>query len=174
MGNTNCRASGGCPHRADVTIANNTKYDLHLDTSIPCGRECQHTGWQITDGKIVEEFEPPTLIKSYDFATFSVSGRDSTAVAPKGKVFYGNTEKDISIICEWNACGWTSMSTSTASVTICGSKKSGLMSKETPWNQLLVGEATAGPWKYEIRHKEGNVSEGVKQISKLSNLKLNV
>ena len=68
------------------------------------------------------------------------------------------------------------MSTSTASVTICGKKSGGGVfgSKETPWNQLLVGEATAGPWKFEVRHKEGNVAEGVKHMSKLSNLKLNV
>ena len=44
MGNTNCIAGGGCPHRADITIANNTKYDLCLDKSVPCGRECEHSG----------------------------------------------------------------------------------------------------------------------------------
>ena len=62
MGNTNCIASGGCPHRADVTIANNTKYDLRLDTSIPCGRECQHTGWQITDIRATLADPPPPSI----------------------------------------------------------------------------------------------------------------
>ena len=44
MGNTNCIADGGCPHRADITIVNNTKYDLTLDDDIPCGRECNHKG----------------------------------------------------------------------------------------------------------------------------------
>ena len=44
MGNTNCVASGGCPHRADIQVVNNTKYDLELDTSVPCQRECNHSG----------------------------------------------------------------------------------------------------------------------------------
>ena len=114
-----------------------------------------------------------------------MSGRESTAVAPKGKVFYANKEKGLSVIFEWNACGWTSMSTSTASVTICGKKSSTIVGtnvsvgtvfglKETSWNHVLIGEASAEPWKFEVREKEGKVAEGVKQLSKLSNVKLNV
>ena len=35
---------GGCPQRADVVIANNTKYELDLDLNESCGRECDHKG----------------------------------------------------------------------------------------------------------------------------------
>ena len=41
MGN-NCVAEGGCPHRIDVVICNNTKYPLSLDQEQQCGRDCQH------------------------------------------------------------------------------------------------------------------------------------
>ena len=44
MGNTNCIADGGCPQRADIVIANNTKYELNLDLNESCGRECEHKG----------------------------------------------------------------------------------------------------------------------------------
>ena len=46
MGNTNCVADGGCPQRADIVIANNTKYELNLDIEESCGRECDHKGKQ--------------------------------------------------------------------------------------------------------------------------------
>ena len=41
-------------------------------------------GWQILDGKIVEGHIPPNKILPYSTGKFSVSGRDSTAVATKG------------------------------------------------------------------------------------------
>ena len=45
MGNTNCIADGECPQRADIVIANNTKYELALDRNESCGREsCEHKG----------------------------------------------------------------------------------------------------------------------------------
>ena len=44
MGNTHCVADGGCPQRADITIANNTEFNLYLDPSKACGRECHHRG----------------------------------------------------------------------------------------------------------------------------------
>ena len=177
MGNTHCVADGGCPQRADITIANNTEFNLYLDPSKACGRECHHrgmylslesqtrlrsllltfAGWQVTDGKIVQGFEPPHLVKSYDYATFSVSGRDTSSVAPKGKVFYVNPDRDLSIICDWYACGWTNLSNtaSQASITICGNKTTrvGYGVQKTPWNRILVGEATAEPWKFSIRQR---------------------
>ena len=58
MGN-NCVADGGNPHRSDIVISNNTEHELILDVNQNCGRECNHKGWQIVDGKIVENFEPP-------------------------------------------------------------------------------------------------------------------
>ena len=44
MGNTHCIADGGCPQRCDITIANNTEFNLYLDPSKSCGRECHHQG----------------------------------------------------------------------------------------------------------------------------------
>ena len=173
MGNTNCIADGGCPHRADIVIANNTKYDLYLDESEQCGRECQCTGWQVTDGKIVAENEPPKVIKAHDNGRFSVSGREGTAVAPKGKVFYCNKDENLKVIFEWNAAGWTSRSSSSASVTINGAKSS-KWKDPTPWNQKLVAEANSESWVYNLRTKEGNVSEGVNVLNKLTNLNVGI
>ena len=84
MGNTNCIASGGTPHRADITIANNTKYELVLDMDEGCGRECEHKGWQILEGKIVEGHEPPQQIAPYSNGRFSVSGREGTYYTDMG------------------------------------------------------------------------------------------
>ena len=176
MGNTHCIADGGCPQRCDITIANNTEFNLYLDPSKSCGRECHHQGrltflsqtfyskiidfllgWQITDGKIVRGFEPPHIIKAWNYVNFSVSSRDSSAVAPKGKVFYVNPDKDLSIIVDWYACGFTNLSntTSQASITVCGNKSArvGYGVQKTPWNQILVGQASAEPWNYVIRQR---------------------
>ena len=85
MGNTNCVASGGTPHRADITITNNTKYELVLDMDEGCGRECEHKGWQILEGKIVEGHEPPQQIAPYSNGRFSVSGREGTLIKSRSK-----------------------------------------------------------------------------------------
>lgn len=121
-------------------------------------------GWQVTEGKIVKGCEPPYVLQAWGYGKLSVSGRDSSAVAPKGKVFYTNRDKGLSIIFEWLACGWTSLDSSTATITISGKRSSTLVGtnvsvgtvyafKETPWNQVLVGKASADPWKFEIREK---------------------
>ena len=39
-----CVAGGNCPQRSDFVISNNTQYDLTLDISELCGRECNHKG----------------------------------------------------------------------------------------------------------------------------------
>lgn len=179
MGNTNCVADGGCPHRADIIIANNTKYDLHLDTSNSCGRECNHSGWIITDGKIVAGCEPPQVIKAHENGTFSVSGREGTAVAPKGKVFYWNSEENLKVILEWNACGWTSRSSSSASILINGIKPASSGSKwfgkeQTPWNQKLIGEADSDTWHFNLRPKEGQVAEGMNALNKVANMNIGI
>ena len=53
MGNS-CVAGGwlAYPHRADVVIANHTKYELILDLDESCGRECNHKG-ELLISKIV-------------------------------------------------------------------------------------------------------------------------
>jgi hypothetical protein len=103
MGNTNCVSCGGCPlychkavddtpHRADIVIANDSKYELQLDTSVKYGRDvCNHGhgGWTVLNGNIVDGHEPPQVIKAYENGKFSVSGRDS-----KGEVFYINKTQD--------------------------------------------------------------------------------
>jgi len=176
MGNTNCIADGGCPQRADIVIVNNTKYELDLDINESCGRECEHKGWQVLDGKIVDEHIPPDKILPYSTGKFSVSGRDSTAVAPKGKVFYHNQEKNLKVIFEWNASGWTSYVTSSANVVITGIPESkGLLSgTPKPWNQTLIGEFNAENWTYEIRPNEGTIGEAQRTAKLLTKPKLQI
>ena len=42
----------------------------------------------MTEGKIVQGSEPPATIKPFSSGTFSASGREGSAVAPKeGKIF---------------------------------------------------------------------------------------
>ena len=41
-------------------------------------------GFLVTEGKIVQGSEPPATIKAFSQGTFSASGREGTAVAPKG------------------------------------------------------------------------------------------
>ena len=41
-------------------------------------------------------------------------------IVPKGKVFYCNQEKNLKVIFEWSASGFTSIATSTANVVITG------------------------------------------------------
>ena len=157
MGNTNCVADGGEPHRANITIVNNTKYELSLDGEESCERECDHKGWKILDGKIVEGFVPPPIIKPYSTGGFAVSGRDGSAVAPKGKVFYVNSEKNLKVIFEWNSAGWSApLSNRDASIIITGCEPAGkvLNRSPVPWNQRLEGEANANSWSYTLRPYE--------------------
>lgn len=169
MGNTNCVAGGGCPHRADIQVVNNTAYDLELDTSVGCQRDCTHTGWQVQDGKIVEGCEPPALIKAYDNGRFSVSGREATAVAPKGRACYINQENGLKVTFEWMYSGSTSVTSSDSNININGLKvsKSMLGGKEKPWSEILVGDASVDPWVFTIRPKESKVDEGMRLAKKL-------
>ena len=171
MGNTNCVASGGCPHRADIQVVNNTKYDLELDTEVDCQRECKHTGWQVQDGKIVEGAEPPPIIKAYDNGRFSVSGREATAVAPKGRACYVNPEHNLKVTFEWMYSGSTSYTTSDANININGFKESkGLLGGGSgkPWSEVLTGEAKTDPWVFTIRPLEGKLDETLRMAKKLT------
>ena len=73
-------------------IANNAKYVLDLDLDEFCGRECDHKGWQILDGKILDGHIPPDIIMPYSTGRFSISGRDSSAVAPKGTIYIADSK----------------------------------------------------------------------------------
>ena len=172
MGN-NCVASGGTPHKADITIVNNTKYELVLDHSVDCGRECGHQGWQILEGKIVEGFTPPENVKPYTSQGFSVSGREGSAVAPKGKVFYANIDLNLKVMFEWSACGWTSqLSSGSSAIAITGIRPSSGLRSSTPWDQKLVGESDHTSWIYTIRPREGHLSEVQRTARKMDNIKI--
>ena len=131
-------------------------------------------GWQILDGKIVDGHIPPDKIMPYSTGKFSVSGRDSTAVAPKGKVFYCNQEKNLKVIFEWNSSGFTSWASSSANVVITGipPSKGLLSSAPKPWNQTLIGEYNAENWTYEIRTNEGTIGEAQRTAKLLTKPKL--
>ena len=49
-------------------------------------------GWQILDGKIVDGHIPPDKIMPYSTGKFSISGRDSSAVAPKGTIYIADSK----------------------------------------------------------------------------------
>ena len=114
MGNTNCVADGATPHRSDITICNQTDINLSLDLNKSCQRECNHRGFVITAGKIVLGCEPPLQIPANSISQFSVSGRDGTAVAPSGKVYYSNDSVNLEICITWTCNGWTNNLLSTA------------------------------------------------------------
>ena len=119
-------------------------------------------GWKILDGKIIAGHIPPDKIMPYSTGSFSVSGRESCAVAPKGKVFYCNQEMNLKVLFDWNASGWTSTTRSAANAVISGIpplEKDKLGGTPIPWNQTLVGECNAESWTYEIRAREGVIEE---------------
>ena len=105
---------------------------------------------------------------------FSVSGREGTALAPKGKVFYINREKNLKVIFDWNASGWTSRSSSTAFISITGiGPKEGLLKTDPkPWDQRLIGDADPISWMFTLRAKEGKVDETMRTAKDLKNFKL--
>ena len=128
---------------------------------------CGHEGWKILEGKMVEGAEPPKIIQSYSTGRFSVSGREGTDVAPKGRVFYSNIGKNLKVIFEWNASGLTSMSDSTASMSIDGiAPKKGAFGKDPkPWNQKLIGKSDPNSWIYNLSPFEETSVKGSKKVS---------
>merc|ERR1712062_119538 len=169
-----CLADGGTPNRADISIVNNTAYELALNTEENCGHECNHEGWKILDGKIVKGNEPPEIIPPYTTVQFSVSGRKDTAVAPKGRVFYLNARKNLKVVFDWNASGLVSMANSTASISINGiAQKKGVFGKDPkPWNKKLIGVANPESWIFNLSEVEGIVKES-KKVSTNANEDLN-
>jgi hypothetical protein len=148
MGNANCIADGDTPHRSDITICNQTEIVLHLDQRKSCQRECDHKGFVVTNGKIVEGCEPPNVISANSIGNFSVSGREATAVAPGGKVFYRNENVNLEICITWTCSGWSHNLLSVAaadkdhlSAVVTGKpekKKTLFGSKEhSPWHELI-------------------------------------
>ena len=95
------------PHRSEITICNQTEIVLCLDQRKSCHRICDHKGFVVSNGKIVEGCEPPNVISANSIGNFSVSCREGTAVAPRGKVFYRNENVNLEICITWTGSGWT-------------------------------------------------------------------
>ena len=141
----------------------------------------------MTAGKIVEGDEPPAAVEPYASARFSVSGREATAVAPNGKVFYINREQNLKVnlhlkpnpnmqvIMEWAAAGVTAaMTSSSAAISITGIPPEGgiLASKPRPWEQVLEGEADAASWTFHLRARQGTIAEAGRIAKGLQNIKM--
>ena len=149
MGNTNCVADGGTPHRSDIIICNQTDIELHLDRAKSCQRECKHEGFIVTNGKVVEGSEPPDRIKANSMGHFSVSGREGTSVAPGGKVFYRNENENLEICITWSCSGWTSniLSASAQEKDHLSGVVTGKPQKKT---KSLFGSKEQKPWHEQI------------------------
>ena len=168
MGNA-CVAGGGTPHKIDIVIVNNTKNRLELDQGQSCGRECQHQGLLVNEGKIVEGLEPPSAIEPFNKGTFSASGRDGSAVAPKGKVFYVNKDNNLQVIIEWSHAGWTSRTNSTADATVIGVKEGSMLKSNKPWSELLEVKVNSDSWMYILQEKDGKFDQAIGAAKDLSN-----
>ena len=176
MGNTNCVADGATPHRSDILICNQTDLDLHLDKRQSCQRECDHKGYGVTNGKIVEGCEPPDTVKANSMGRFSVSGREGTAVAPGGKVFYRNESANLEVCITWACSGWTHNLLSVAapdtdhlSGVIAGKPpqkgKTLLLFRSKPappWHEILT--TTTNPTSMEITIKPKEFLDDVKGL----------
>ena len=73
-------------------------------------------------------------ILPYSAARFSISGRDGSPIAPEGKVFYCNKEKNLKVILEWGYSGFTTLTTMSASVVIAR------LWNQMPWTEVIVGK----------------------------------
>ena len=172
MGNTNCVADGGTPHRSDITIGNQTNFDLYLDNDKLCNRDCNHKGFVVTNGKIVEGSEPPEIISSNSIGQFSVSGREGTAVAPGGKVFYRNKNVNLEICITWSCSGWSHnlLSVSAPETNHLSALVTGALQKKTtfggkkeyPWHEMI--SVVPNPSVMEIIIKPKAVLDDVKGL----------
>lgn len=165
MGNA-CVAGGGCPHTIDIVITNDTKYELELDQNQDCGQECKHKGFILSAGKIVEGREPPQVIEPFSHVTFSASGREGTAVAPVGKVFYVNDQENLKIMVSWANAGWTTREGASADSSVTGAK-SGMMSTK-PWSEILEVKKNLNSWAYTIQKKESTVKKAIEAVKDVS------
>eukprot|EP00092_Neocalanus_flemingeri_P002007 GFUD01002140.1.p1 GENE.GFUD01002140.1~~GFUD01002140.1.p1 ORF type:complete len:181 (-),score=31.51 GFUD01002140.1:44-586(-) len=178
MGNA-CVAAGGTPHRADITVVNDTNFPLQLDQSVGCNRECQCKGWQVTEGKIVEGCQPPDEIPAFSKGLFSVSGRDSSAVAPEGKVFYRNEALKLDVTLSFTKTGWASKHNSAASMTVNGkpdAKDSWIrVIKKEPkrWSEVLATDVNVDTWTFTLRPRETG-EDWMKMVRAIGDAKIKV
>lgn len=148
MGNTACVATGGTPHKVELKIVNNTELILQLDTTQDCGRGCDHKGWQVAAGKIVAGQEPPEAIQPFSSEQFSVSGREASAVAPNGKVFYENAGAELKIALGWTCSGWTAPGGSSIISVIISGERDG-----KAWEESLAGDVDMDNWVVTLRYR---------------------
>eukprot|EP00092_Neocalanus_flemingeri_P012436 GFUD01013407.1.p1 GENE.GFUD01013407.1~~GFUD01013407.1.p1 ORF type:complete len:176 (+),score=28.51 GFUD01013407.1:80-607(+) len=159
MGNA-CVADGGTPHRADIQFMNDTNFPLHLDRSIGCNRDCMCKGWQVIDGKIVEGCQPPNEIPAFSKGMFSVSGREGSAVAPTGKVFYRNEALNLDVTLCYSKTGWSTEEKSAASIAVNGKPDSKgrwtrlLKAESQIWSKVLTTDVNVDNWMFTLQHRE--------------------
>lgn len=161
MGNELCTAGGGCPHQVDILLVNDTEIPLVLDQDQDCQRECHHKGWQVAAGKLVEGREPPDKLDPFSSINFSASGREGTAVAPNGKVYYENEELNIKVAVCWSCAGWTSPGCSnSATLVVTGRPKedeglrSLFRSEPKPWSELIACDVDTENWVMTLRPRQ--------------------
>ena len=165
MGNSVCIADGGCPHRADIFINNNTEIPLHLNKTVTCEKDCDHKGFKIPEGKIIEGCEPPETIDAFGNGTFSVSGRESSPICPQGRIFYHNEECNLEVTITWDYAGWHERGEEHAlNAVASGSTQEGRIFKKTvAWDELLTLTVDVETWTVEIKPKE--TLDDVKEIT---------
>ena len=101
-------------------------------------------------GKIVKGAEPPLVIKKMSKARFSASGREASAVAPNGRVFYHNKQENLHLVFKWANSGWTSREAATAHGDVSGSKvRPGWATQ--PWSKLISVRADVDSWTYTVK-----------------------
>ena len=62
-------------------------------------------------------------MKAFGEAKFSVSGREGTAVAPNGKVFYVNRGLNLHVTISWACAGWTAVGCSNSAAVVVSGKQ---------------------------------------------------
>ena len=95
-------------------------------------------------------------ILPYSAARFSISGRDGSPIAPEGKVFYCNKEKNLKIIIEWGYSGFTTLTSMSASVVITR------LWNQMPWSEVIVGKFDDRSNTFEIRETKKPIKPPVK------------
>lgn len=127
----------------------------------------------MTCGKIVEGAEPPQEIDAHSIGRFSVSGREGTAVAPAGKVFYRNDPLDLDVTISWANAGWTTRENASFDALITGKPAGGgrFKSEPKPWNEVLIAEGDYSNWTLTIKPKKMG-DDWKKTISEFKNFRL--
>ena len=165
-------ASGGTPNRADIIIKNDTPHDLRLNVEEKCDCYEEHKGFMATNGKFVKGKLPPAVIKEHSMGRFSVSGREASAVAPNGKVFYYNKEENLKVVFTWHASGFTTRADPVADCGVTGKpapeERGFFTTAAVPWSETLECDANPKSWIYTLRVNQGGIAEAVKAVKDLN------